>query len=267
MERRDFLTSSLGLAAGTVAAATPALAAPPASTVREFYELRRYSLRMGPRQALVDSYMQQALLPALRRLGLGPIGAFGVVVGPDSPSLHLLIPHPNATSFSTLGDRLANDTLYRNAATAYLDVPPTEPAYDRFETSLLLAFEGHPRLAVPDAATENRARIFELRCYESHGEKAARKKIEMFGPGGEIAIFRKTGLTPVFFGETLAGARMPNLVYMLVFDDAPQREAAWARFREHPEWKALSSTPGYGNAEIVSTIHSQILRPMPYSQI
>jgi hypothetical protein len=265
MERRDFLTSSLGVAA--MATPTLAAAAPSASNVRELYELRRYSLRMGSRQALVDGYMQQALLPTLRRLGLGPIGAFGVVLGSDSPALHVLIPHPNAQSFATLGERLAKDATYRAAAAPYLDASPSEPAYDRYETSLLLAFEGHPRVSVPDAASENRSRIFELRCYESHGEKAALKKIEMFGTGGEIALFRKTGLTPVFFGETLAGQRMPNLVYMLVFDDASAREAAWARFRDHPEWKALAATPGYGNAEIVSTIHSQILRPMPYSQI
>lgn len=265
MQRRDFLTSSVGLAATAVA--PPVSAAPTGSTQRELYELRRYALRMGPRQALVDGYMQDALLPALRRLGLGPMGAFGVAVGPNAPSLHLVIPHPNAESFATLGARLSRDATYTAAAAPYLDVSSTEPAFDRIETSLLLAFDSHPRLSVPDAATGNRSRIFELRAYESHSEKAARKKIEMFGPGGEIAIFRKTGLTPVFFGETLAGPRMPNLVYMLVFDDQVAREAAWARFRDHPEWKALAATAGYGNAEIVSTIHSEILRPQPYSQI
>jgi hypothetical protein len=262
MERRDLIASALGLAS----MARSADAAPAVPRSRDFYELRRYRLRMGPHQGQLDAYMQEALLPALRRLGLGPIGAFGVSLGAEAPSLYLLIPHPTAQSFATLGDRLEQDTVHSAAAATVLDASPTEPVYDRIETSLLVAFTSHPRLSVPDAATENRPRIFELRAYESHSERASRRKIEMFGRG-EIAIFRKTGLTPVFFGETLAGPRMPNLVYMLVFDDSAAREAAWARFRDHPEWKALAATPGFGNAEIVSSIRSEILRPMPYSQI
>ena len=59
-----------------------------------------------------------------------------------------------------------------------------------------------------------KSRILELRIYESHSTKAGQKKIEMFNEGGEIAIFRKTGLRPVFFGETLIGPLMPNLTYM-----------------------------------------------------
>jgi hypothetical protein len=31
----------------------------------------------------------------------------------------------------------------------------------------------------------------------------------------EIAIFRKAGLQPVFFGNTLIGQNLPNLAYML----------------------------------------------------
>jgi len=38
-----------------------------------------------------------------------------------------------------------------------------------------------------------------------------------------IAIFRRAGLQPVFFGETLIGAKMPNLTYMLVFENMAAR--------------------------------------------
>jgi len=120
-----------------------------------------------------------------------------------------------------------------------------------------------PRLEAPAV---NKPRIFELRTYESHSKKANKKKIEMFN-NGEIAIFRRTGLKPVFFGETLIGQRLPNLTYMLTFDDMAARDKNWAAFGADPEWKKLSSTPGYTDAEIVSNISNLFLRPAPYSQI
>ena len=43
-----------------------------------------------------------------------------------------------------------------------------------------------------------RPRLFNLRIYESHNERAAATKIHMF-ENGEIEIFKKVGLTPVFF--------------------------------------------------------------------
>ena len=49
---------------------------------------------------------------------------------------------------------------------------------------------------------------------------------------GELAIFRRVGLTPVFFGETVVGGAKPTLTYLLVFPDDEGRKAAWNRFRD-----------------------------------
>jgi hypothetical protein len=130
----------------------------------------------------------------------------------------------------------------------------------------MVAFEGMPKLEVPAAAAGNKPRIFELRTYESHSKKANLKKIEMFNRG-EIAIFRKTGLQPVFFGETLLGTRLPNLTYMVAFENLSAREKNWAAFGADPEWRKLSTMPEYADSEIVSSISSLFLRPAPYSQI
>lgn len=51
-----------------------------------------------------------------------------------------------------------------------------------------------PRLELPVGEP---GRIFQLRTYESPSEKTGLKKIEMFDTA-EIAIFRKTGLNPVW---------------------------------------------------------------------
>lgn len=94
---------------------------------------------------------------------------------------------------------------------------------------------------------------------------AHKKKIEMFNEGGEIGIFRRTGMSPVFFGETLIGRRMPNLTYMLTFESMAHRDEVWERFRAAPEWHALRDNPAYTNT--VSNITDYILEPRGYSQM
>ena len=77
-----------------------------------------------------------------------------------------------------------------------------------------------------------------------HSKKANKKKSEMFNKG-EIEVFRRVGLTPVFFGETMIGTKLPCLTYMLVFENMAAHDANWGKFDGDPEWKKLSSTPGY----------------------
>jgi hypothetical protein len=107
-------------------------------------------------------------------------------------------------------------------------------------------------------------RIVEMRTYESHSDRAALNKLEMFN-AGEVPIFRRTGLTPVFFGETLLGEKMPSLNYMLTFTDMAARDAAWKAFSADPDWKTLSGNPKY--KDNVSAISDLILRPTAYSQL
>ncbi len=233
-------------------------------TTREFYELRLYHLRRGPKQKLFDEFYRDAAIPAMRRAGLGPVGVFSVMVGPNSPTMYVLIPHKSLDSFATANDRVRSDQEYRKAGAAFINAPATDPAYVRVESSLMAAIEGVPKLEVPAAGGQSR--IFELRTYESHSKQADKKKIEMFNTG-ELEIFRRTGLQPVFFGETLIGTRMPNLTYMLTFEDMAAREKHWHAFGSDPAWKKLSSTPGYTDPEIVCNISNLFLRPTAYSQI
>ena len=87
----------------------------------------------------------------------------------------------------------------------------------------------------------------------------------MFEAGGELALFRRVGLHPVFFGRDLVGPGLPSLTYMVVFADAAAREKAWAAFRDHPEWVKMRDDPRY--ADTVSSIDSALLRPTDYSQV
>jgi len=140
----------------------------------------------------------------------------------------------------------------------------SDPAFVRLDSSLLRAFDAMPAVEPSAAATAGTPRIYELRTYESHSNRAALNKLRMFN-AGEVPIFRRAGLTPVFFGETLIGAGLPSLTYMLTFPDMLSRDSAWAAFGKDPEWKKLSGDPQY--KDNVSAISDIILQPTAYSQI
>lgn len=269
MDRRRFLGGSLvtswTLGAGVRSAF--ALEQGGGSLSPEYYELRTYRLRFGPQKKALDDFLREAAIPAWNRLGIAPVGVFDTMVGPDAPTMHVLLTHRNLDSFANAAERLQSDAAFQKAAGAFLQRAGTEAAYVRYESALLRAFENVPRIEVPVSKGTDKPRIFELRTYESPGEGTHAKKIEMFTKLGEIAIFRRTGLTPVFFGQALAGSRLPNLVYMLTFEDMAARDKAWGAFRVDPEWTKLSTTAGYTNEEIMSNITNLLLRPTAYSQV
>ena len=260
MNRRRFLTTSL-TAAGAGAMSSGARAQTAASAP-EFYELRQYHLRVTMRQRFSDHLKDEAL-PAYSRAGIAPVGVFTVAFGPDSPTFWVLLPHKDMQSVADVDAKLQADMAYK---TPFLRLPSTDPGYVRIDSQLMVAFSGIPKLEKPTGAVAAPSRIFELRTYESHNKAAHRKKVEMFNQG-EIDIFRRTGLTPVFFGSNIIGTRLPSLTYLLVFEDMAARDRNWSQFVNHPDWKKLVATPGYSDAEIVTNTHSFILRPTAYSQI
>jgi hypothetical protein len=237
-----------------------------AQAPREYYELRVYNLKSAEQQKAVEAYFQSAAIPAYNRMGVKTVGVFRQMEPSESPKVYVLIPFASLQQFEQVNERLTKDAAYQKAAAPYLQAQHTDPAYARIESSLLHAFQDMAKLEVPAAQAQNKARIFELRTYESHSEHAGTKKVQMFNnQGGEIKIFRRTGLTPVFFGETLIGGQRPNLTYMLTFPDMEAQKKSWKTFVDDPEWKRVSALPEYANT--VSNITKVFLVPAPFSQI
>jgi hypothetical protein len=260
MHRREFLNASVAASAlGYQASAANGAG-------REYYELRRYQLQSGPQQKLTNDYVANALIPGLNRLGMKPIGAFDLDIGVETPALYVLIP---STSVETLVEsefRLLEDSDYTKAGEAFLKAPAKQPAYIRVESSLLIAFEGHPKLTVPPVTAQHGARVFQLRTYESPSHADHRVKVEMFH-SGEFGVFERAGFWQVFYGDTLVGSRLPNLTYMLSFPDLAEMNAKWDAFRADPVWKKLTNAPKFNFESIVSNITNLILKPASYSQI
>jgi hypothetical protein len=269
MKRRHFLAASIAAstlaAAGETVAQASAIGAP-TSPRREFYQLRRYNLLSGPQLKLTESYFSGALIPALARLGLGPVGAFKLDIGPETPAYYLLIPGPAVEPLAQLDLRLPGDAEFLKAADPFWNATSTAPAFQRLDISLLAAFEGWPKLTPPASAATKAKRIFQLRTYESPSDGEHVRKVEMFH-SGEFEIFSNAGFHPVFFGDTLIGSRMPNLTYMLSFADLAELDAKWDIFRNDPAWKKLSSNPRFAFDPIVTNITNLILSPLDCSQI
>jgi hypothetical protein len=258
-----------GAAAGaaTIAAGDARAQSDGVAEAREIYELRTYRLLNGPMRARLDRYLRDAFIPAARRAGCGPIGVFTVTIGPDSPSVQVLVPYASIAAVVALPDTLARDAGYAKVSEPFAAAAPDGPPYASLEVKLMRAFPRFARIEVPAAAHGNQARIFELRTYFSHSERAGATKIRMFDTGGEIEIFRRNGLTPVFFAQDLTGQRLPSLTYLLTFPDFAARERSWRNFGADPAWQRLIATPGLTDPEITTGIDNRILVPTAYSQI
>jgi hypothetical protein len=230
---------------------------------REFYELRIYSLKSQQQQKLVETYLKDALIPALNKLGSKAVGIFSELKPAMQTKIYALIPYNSWDDFIRVEDKLATDNDYLQAGAPYLNAPATDPAYERIESSLLSAFIHMPKMQAP----EQKPRIFELRRYEHASESAGKKKLEMFNDAGEIDIFKRLGFNPVFFGETLIGEKRPNLIYMITFDDMAAHDSHWKAFGSDPEWKKISAIPDYADAKLVSHITSTLLQPCDCSQV
>jgi hypothetical protein len=286
MERRDFLSTALGASILASAAGADALAQQPAqqgSTAApapgaglaqgkptapgsaNYFVWRQYALRSGPQPQRMTTFLRDALVPALGRLGVKPVGVFNISAGPSSPTVHVLTPHATIDSAINLDSQLESDKEFMQGATDFVGSAPTDPVFVRQETSLLQAFSNFTNVEVPAATASQGPRLFELRVYESPNETAHRKKVDMFNKLGEVDIFRRVGIRPVFFSRTIVGPKMPNLVYLTVYDNFAQREKAWAAFGADADWKKLNATAGFEN--IVSNISITFLSPTPYSQI
>src|ERR1700691_2247274 len=265
MERRRFLAASVAASAFGIAGNVREAAGGVAMS-REFYQMRRYALQSGPQTKLTESYFGDALIPALGRMGMGPVGALRLDLGPETPTFYLLIPGSSVQALAELDLRLAEDAVFMKAAEPFWNGTAAAPAFQRVESSLLAAFTGCPRLTPPASAASKGKRIFQLRTYESPSNGDHVRKVEMFH-SGEFEIFLKAGFHPVFFGDTLIGSRMPNLPHMLTFADQAEMDAKWNLFRDDPDWKKLSSSPRFASDQIVTNITNLILSPLSCSQV
>lgn len=260
MQRRKFLQSSLAATAGTAVGTNNALTGNVPAASREVYEWREYEMRFGADQSQLENYFKTALIPALNRAGVKAVGVFKEWRATDPAKFFVLTPYASLEQRVTVQEKLKADQEYIKSSAAYNSIPVEKALYSRFTSSLMIAFEGWPAITVPAAGP----RVFELRTYEGYSEDAVTRKIKMFHDG-EFPIFQRAGLNPVFFGDVIAGDRLPRLTYLLTCPSMEARDKGWVAFVADPAWKKLVADTQYANT--ISKISNSFLTPTAYSQV
>lgn len=232
----------------------------------QMFEVRTYILgEKGDEQAL-DAYLQDALMPALGRHGVGPVGAFSPAENDknDRPSVILVIPYDSSQQIADVKKKLDADKKFQQDASGYLARPADNAPFQRISSELLVGMKCMPRAVVPDGILSNADRVYELRVYESANERLGNLKVHMFD-NGEVPIFYDSGIVPIFIGQCVIGPQSPNLTYLTTYPNEAARLKAWKVFRAHPDWQVLKKVKKY--AGTVSKIDTFVLKAKPYSQM
>ncbi|MBO9591858.1 MAG: NIPSNAP family protein [Niabella sp.] len=234
---------------------------------REYYRLQVFYYTSAQQEQQLDDYLQHALVPALHRLQLQRIGVFKALENDTATEkkIYVLVPFRELQQWTQLDERLQSDRSYLQAAASYHNSANKAGIYNRIETIFLKSFSMAPALQVPQLEGPKAQRVYELRSYESSSEKRFRSKVKMFNEGGEIGIFKRLGFNAVFYGEVLAGKRMPNLMYLTTHANMEARSQNWKNFGKDSAWKQLNAQEAY--KENVSHIDVTFLKATPYSDL
>jgi hypothetical protein len=230
---------------------------------REYYQLKVYHLADDSQKQRLETYLKQAYLPALHRAGIEKVGVFKPGAGADS-LVYVLIPFKSVDQFTDLPDKLAKDKAYATAGQDYMNAEFNKPVFKKFESVLMEAFAGMPKLMQPKLTGAVAERIYELRLYEAATEKLHENKISQFN-NGELDIFSRLGFNTVFCGQVKAGAKLPSMMYMTSFENKTERDAHWKAFSADPAWKTLNALPEYAHNFLRADIY--LLHPTDYSDI
>lgn len=271
MTRRDLIAASLAAGALSSHAETPA----DNMTKSAYFELKYFKMHSDKTEQgrRTNPFLANVYAPAARKAGATHVGLFGSLIAPDTPFTICLTSYPSLAAMESTRDKLLASEEYQKGLADYNS---GEAGFERMESWILRAFDffpaieakpmGGPGAAAPAADAKPVPRVFELRTYESLNESLLARKIRMFG-AGEVGIFRKAGAHPIFFGEAIAGAKLPHLTYMLGYENFAAREKVWANFGADPDWGKLRTSAEFSLPGMVINISNSLLTSMNGSDI
>lgn len=232
---------------------------------KEYYQITVYHFATAQQEQVLDSYFKEALLPALHRYGYKNIGVFKSLANDTvtDKTVYVFVPVKKLDELIRIQEKLKKDSAYTKAGRDYLDAVYTAAPYKRMEVIVTEAFHLAPQMQLPNLKADKSERVYELRSYESATEKIFDNKVKMFNEGDEIGLFKRLNFNAVFYSRVISGSKMPNLMYMITFENKADRDSHWKAFGADPYWKKLSSMEEYQHN--VSHIDIYFLRPTDYS--
>jgi NIPSNAP len=253
MNRRSFIGGIASMAA----------AAPPDTPRRKtnLYLIENYYLTFGTQQPRINEFMSKGYLPAAS--STQPVIFLEALVAPHMPQFMVIQGLESAEELSTMRARMRANPVFQKAFAAWES--GAEPPYENYTMTLVKAtnYASDISLAPPK---EGVTRVFELRTYHSPTWRQLAALHRRFA-GPEIQIFHRVGVFPILYSETVIGANMPNLTYLIPFDSLDAREKAWNKFGADPQWVKVrqESIDKDGQLNMVNQI--SLWRATPYSPV
>jgi hypothetical protein len=263
INRRSFLKNASGAAVASAAMAGLGTGASGAETSSQYLvDCVTFRLHSGSQMGNALGFLEKRAMPLWEKHGFGPVGVFTVEVGAHIPAVLFMRVYSSLADRQLVWSRLSADPAW-NAAVAELE--KDGPAFFREDSTLLLSTSFSPPIK-PAAPGDTAHKIYELRIYESPTWRQLENLHERFA-GGEIDIFHRSGIHPVFYADTLIGPNQPNMVYLIPFESAAQREKGWQAFRDNPDWAKIRDESIRKGGEIVRNITNMILVPTGFSML
>ncbi|MCS6952559.1 MAG: NIPSNAP family protein [Bryobacteraceae bacterium] len=257
MDRRSFvgMLGGLSLAAGQR----------PEGEERKtrLYLLELFYLKHGTQLGRLHNYLSQAVLPALNQVHAGPKIVLEALVAPHMPQVAMLLGFQSVAEMWQVRAKLQEDEALKKAFETWQEGP--EPPFEQQHNILLEAAAYSPEV-VPLDPPPKTPRIFELRVYHSPTWRQLKALHERF-EGPEIKIFHRVGVHPILYTSTVIGPNMPNLTYLIPFEDLAAREKAWSAFAADPEWIKVRQESIERHGQIASVIQIALYRAAPYSPV
>ena len=216
---------------------------------REYYLLQIYHCSTQKQIDHIDVYMKSTYLPYLHEAGISKVGVFTPIDNDTATDkkLFVWIPLRSIDELESLDQKIEKLDPMGFDGIIHLENADSSLPYNRVESILSKAFKGFPQYERKNSLIKERndQRIFEFRSYESATENMHLRKVHMFNEGKEIGLFARLNFNAIFYAKVLAGAHMPNLIYMTSFKNKADRDAHWKAFGEDAYWKKISTAPEY----------------------
>ena len=106
--------------------------------------------------------------------------------------------------------------------------------------------------------------IYEYRVYEAMPGKL--DELHARFRDHTLALFEKHGFKNIGYWTVDVGDANDRLIYIVAFEDAGQRERAWASFGSDPEWHRVVAE-SEANGQLVARVLNSTLVPTDYSPL
>jgi len=255
MDRRHFFTSM-----GSLAAAAPLVRSEEGKKTR-YYVLEQFFLKNGSQPQRMQEFYSKSVVPALGRVHTGPKLFLEALVAPHMPQVAVILGYESLDQIMDVQARVMQDPELAKAWRGW-ELAAEQP-FESQSNTLLRAAGYSPELAATGRETP---RLFELRVYHSPSWNHLFALHERFA-GPETKIFHRCGIHPVLYASTLFGQNVPNLTYVIPFENLAEREQAWAKFSADPEWIKVRKESVEKSGQVTSVIQISLYKAAAYSPI